>query len=213
MVARLPTVNSLPGGKASPSSENPYNGCRTGLFSEIGSRNTESVESKQMNTHCESKATVKHHKIILPTLTKTGRQHMGTIGCGNGSDANTHYQSLISPRTLINGLTTSINHSKAQKPQVCVSNVIKSQIVVGVEKSKPNETTSCLCPLLLTQSPVPLIWMLAARSPRFPGNIGKILQCYLYRVMILQQTMENKGKTLKNQVGLKENARQKTIQF
>lgn len=141
MVARLPTVNSLPGGKASPSSENLYNGCRTGLFSEIGSRNTESVESKQ-NTHCESKATVKHHKIILPTLTKTGRQHMGTIGCGNGSDANTHYQSLISPRTLINGLTTSINHSKAQKPQVCVSNIIKSQIVVGVEKSKPNETVN-----------------------------------------------------------------------
>ncbi|XP_078273602.1 ERI1 exoribonuclease 2 [Rhinoraja longicauda] len=144
LVARLPTVNSLPGGKASPSCVNPYNGCRTGLFSEIGSRNTKIAENKQMNTHCESKVTVKHHNTILPTLTKTGRQHMGTIDCGNGSDANTHYQSLLAPRMLINGLSTSFDHSKAQKPQVCVSNNIKSRIAVGVEESKLNETVNNL---------------------------------------------------------------------
>ncbi|XP_051877601.1 ERI1 exoribonuclease 2 [Pristis pectinata] len=146
-IARLPTVNSLPGGKtsqASLSSEDLDNGCRTSVFSENSFHNTKTAENKQMSAHHECKVTTKQHKPVLPTLTKTGRQHMGTIDCGNGSDANAHYQSLISPRTLVNGLSTCIDHGKAKKPQLYVNNNIKNLITVGVEETKPNESVSNL---------------------------------------------------------------------
>ncbi|XP_062915367.1 ERI1 exoribonuclease 2 [Mobula hypostoma] len=149
LIARLPTVNPVPGGKtsqATPFCEDPGNGRGASLFSENDSLNKRTAEIKQVDAHHERKVTANQHKPVLPTLIKTGRQHMGTIDCGNGNNGNAHYQSLISPRTLINGLSTSIDHSKAQKPQVDANN-----IAVSAEETKPNRS---VCHLLLVSTTI-----------------------------------------------------------
>ncbi|XP_059835085.1 ERI1 exoribonuclease 2 isoform X1 [Hypanus sabinus] len=149
LIARLPTVNPVPGGKtsqATPFSEDPDNGRRVSLFPENDTLNKRTAEIKHVVAHHERKVTINQHKPVLPTLTKTGRQHMGTIDCRNGNNGNAHYQNLISPRTLINGLSTSIDHSKEQKLQVNVKN-----IAMSAEETKPNGS---VCNLLLVSTTV-----------------------------------------------------------
>ncbi|XP_069762366.1 ERI1 exoribonuclease 2 isoform X2 [Narcine bancroftii] len=143
----LSTVNSLPSGKTSQvglSSKDPDNGTRASLISENGYHRRQISENNQMNTRRGHEITVEQQKPVLPTLTKSARQHLGTIDCRKGCDANGHYQSILSPRTLINGLCTSTDHAKGQNPQVYVNNSIKNLISLGVEESKPNESVGNL---------------------------------------------------------------------
>ncbi|XP_067912574.1 ERI1 exoribonuclease 2 [Heterodontus francisci] len=146
-IGRLPTANSLEDGKtsrASLSSEVPGNGSKTCLFSENASGRIEKAENKQMSTNCEHNGIVKQTKLALPSCPKAARQITGTVGSRNCSDVNVHYKSLISPRTLINGLSTSTDLCKAQKPRLHLINNVKNQITVGGVETKPNDSLNNL---------------------------------------------------------------------
>uniref|UniRef100_UPI00398E52D7 ERI1 exoribonuclease 2 n=1 Tax=Pristiophorus japonicus TaxID=55135 RepID=UPI00398E52D7 len=118
-IIRQPTANSLEDSKtlrASLSSGVPGNSSKTSLFS----------------------------KLALPSCPKSARQPMGTVNSRHYSDVNAHYESLISPRTLINGLSTSIDLGKAKKPRPHVFNNDKNLITLGGVETKPNGSLSNL---------------------------------------------------------------------
>ncbi|XP_067859501.1 ERI1 exoribonuclease 2 [Heptranchias perlo] len=144
-IVRQPTANSLEDGKTSQASlSSGVPGNKTSLFSENGSRNIEKAESKQINTNNEHNSAVKQTKLALPSCPKTARQLMGTVDYRNCSGRNARYECFISPRTLINGLSTSIDLGKVQKPRLHVINNVKNLITVGGAETKPSDNLSNL---------------------------------------------------------------------
>ncbi|XP_038676550.1 ERI1 exoribonuclease 2 isoform X1 [Scyliorhinus canicula] len=140
-IVRLPTANSLEDGKTTHASHEVLsNGSKTFLFSAKASGSIQNTENRQISTNCERNGTVKETNLALASCSTSANQLSATVQTRNCSDANVHSECLISPRTLINGLCTSTDLKKAQKPRLHLINNVKNQITVGGVETKPHNS-------------------------------------------------------------------------
>ncbi|XP_072416023.1 ERI1 exoribonuclease 2 isoform X1 [Chiloscyllium punctatum] len=142
-IVRRPTANFLEDCKITHASPKGIGtGSTTCSVSENAS-DVEKAEIRHTRTNCEHNSLVKQTQPTLASCPKSASHLTENVDSKSCTDVNIQYKSLISPRTLINGLSTS-TVCKAQKPGLHLINNVKNQITKGNVETKPSDSPNNL---------------------------------------------------------------------
>ncbi|XP_078095966.1 ERI1 exoribonuclease 2 [Mustelus asterias] len=144
-IVRLPAASSLEDSKTTHAShEAPDNGSKTFLFSETTSGSIKNAGIRQLSISSERNGIVKQANLNLTSCSKPDSQLTMHVGSRNCNDVSVQSKCLISSRTLINGLSTSIDPCKARQPRLHPINNVQNQITVGGVGTKPSNSPNNL---------------------------------------------------------------------
>ncbi|XP_048465468.1 ERI1 exoribonuclease 2 [Rhincodon typus] len=143
-IVRRPTTNSLEDCKITHASPKAIGNGRATCSISDNASDIGKAENRHTRTNCEHNNIVKQTQPALTSCPKSACHLMRNVDSRNCNDVNIHHKNLISPRTLIDGLSTPTNLCKAQKPGLHLINNIKSQITVGNVETKPSDSPNNL---------------------------------------------------------------------